>query len=115
MTANANVVPDREQLIAGLYRATKTPQLVEVPALTFLMIDGHGDPNTSVEYQDAIQALYTLSYGVKFAIKRVRGSQLQGVTAGRSVVGGGPGSVHRWRQGSLGLDGDDPATGRALR
>src|SRR5664279_3952873 len=38
------------------------------------MIDGHGDPNTSPEYRDAIQALYTLSYSLKFAIKRSGGA-----------------------------------------
>jgi hypothetical protein len=35
----------------------------------FLMLDGKGDPNTSLEYQQAIEALYTMSYGIKFALK----------------------------------------------
>jgi hypothetical protein len=35
----------------------------------FVMIDGHGDPNTSSEYAEAIQALYSLSYTLKFALK----------------------------------------------
>ena len=43
--------------------------LVEVPPLNFLMIDGKGDPNQSKDYQNAIDALYTLSYGLKFALK----------------------------------------------
>jgi hypothetical protein len=47
---------------------------VVVPELTFLMIDGRGDPNTSQEYQDAVQALFALSYGVKFAIRRSGGT-----------------------------------------
>jgi hypothetical protein len=43
--------------------------LVDVPALNFLMVDGHGDPNTATEYTDAIQALYSMAYTVKFALK----------------------------------------------
>jgi hypothetical protein len=42
---------------------------IDVPSLNFLMVDGQGDPNTALEYQLAIDALYTLSYGLKFALK----------------------------------------------
>lgn len=42
---------------------------VTVPPLWFLMIDGQGDPNTSPEYQAGIDALYTLSYTIRFAVK----------------------------------------------
>jgi len=38
-----------------------------------VMIDGHGDPNTSAEYADAIQGLYSLSYTLKFALKKELG------------------------------------------
>jgi hypothetical protein len=61
---------DREHTVAALYRATVTPRIVEVPELTFLMIDGHGDPSTSAEYQDAIRTLFTLTYSAKFANRR---------------------------------------------
>jgi hypothetical protein len=44
--------------------------IVEVPELAFLMIDGHGDPNTSEPYQDAIQALYSAAYTLKFTLKK---------------------------------------------
>jgi hypothetical protein len=44
-----------------------------VPELTFVMIDGHGDPNTSAEYREAIQAVYGLSYTLKFSLKRELG------------------------------------------
>jgi len=43
---------------------------VEVPAMNFLMIDGHGDPNTSADYADAIQTLYPLAYAIKFLCKQ---------------------------------------------
>lgn len=64
---------DRERTIAALYRATPAPRMVDVPQFTFLMVDGHGDPNTSRGYQTAVQTLFTLSYSVKFAIKRAGG------------------------------------------
>ena len=44
--------------------------VVDVPPMQFLMIDGHGDPNTAPEYQDAIEALYAVAYKVKFASKK---------------------------------------------
>jgi hypothetical protein len=56
-----------------LYHATRTPQLVEVPALRFLCLDGHGDPNTSPAYARAVQALYSVSYTAKFAVKKAGG------------------------------------------
>ena len=59
--------------IAHLYRATTTPQLVVVPPLTFLCLDGHGDPNTGSDYAAAVQALYSVSFAAKFAIKKSGG------------------------------------------
>lgn len=57
-----------------LYRGRPgRPELVDVPEATFLMIDGHGDPNTSVSYAKAIQALYSAAYTVKFALKKETG------------------------------------------
>ncbi len=50
--------------------STKQVELVDVPQMNFLMIDGRGDPNTSPEYQDAIEALYGLSYAIKFMVKK---------------------------------------------
>ncbi len=44
--------------------------MVEVPEMNFLMIDGMGDPNTSQSYQDAIEALYGVSYPIKFMVKK---------------------------------------------
>ena len=61
------------QRVDLLYRATTTPQLVQVPALKFLCVDGHGDPNTSVAYASAIQALYSVSYAAKFALQKAGG------------------------------------------
>jgi hypothetical protein len=53
-----------------LYHPSATVfELVEVPAMTYLMLDGHGDPNTAPEYSQAVEALYTLAYRVKFISK----------------------------------------------
>ena len=43
--------------------------LVDVPPMNYLMIDGHGDPNTAPEFQENTEALYTLAYTIKFALK----------------------------------------------
>jgi hypothetical protein len=45
------------------------PQVVEVPDLQYLMIDGHGDPNTPV-YGDAVSALYPVAYALKSASRK---------------------------------------------
>jgi hypothetical protein len=46
---------------------------VEVPSMNFVMIDGSGDPNTSMEYREAIEALYSISYTIKFTVKKEQG------------------------------------------
>ncbi|MDD9349120.1 MULTISPECIES: GyrI-like domain-containing protein [unclassified Mumia] len=43
--------------------------VVDVPEMSFLMIDGHGDPNTSPAYREAVEALYTTSYGARSIAK----------------------------------------------
>jgi hypothetical protein len=67
----AKIDPKRE--LKHFYSARQTPELVDVPELGFLMIDGHGDPNRSPRYQAAVEALYAVSSTLKFAIKRAGG------------------------------------------
>lgn len=56
------------------YRAPKGKfQIIEVPGLQYLMVDGHGDPNTSPAYADALAALYPVAYKLKFASKKQLG------------------------------------------
>ncbi len=43
--------------------------MVDVPPMNFLMIDGHGDPNTAQEYKDAVEALYAVAFRIKFISK----------------------------------------------
>jgi hypothetical protein len=51
----------------------KKVDLVRVPPMNFIMIDGKGDPNTSKAYRDSIDVLFSLSYTLKFAIKKEDG------------------------------------------
>jgi len=55
---------DSYQAKRGVFR------LVEVPPLHYLMIDGHGDPNTSLAFAEAIETLYPIAYKLKFASKQ---------------------------------------------
>jgi hypothetical protein len=48
-------------------------RILDVPELQYLMIDGHGDPNTSQEFKDAVEALYPIAYKLKFASKQELG------------------------------------------
>ena len=43
---------------------------VDVPDLKYLMIDGRGDPNDSIEFSEAVETLFAVSYAVKFAVKK---------------------------------------------
>lgn len=61
---------DYKRELRELYAPSSEPAIVDVPELSFLMIDGHGDPNSAPAYSEAIEALYTLSYTAKFALKR---------------------------------------------
>ena len=61
---------DFKKTLKHLYNPPREFTLVEVPEMQFVMIDGHGDPNTAQEYQDAVKALYAVAYKVKFASKR---------------------------------------------
>lgn len=46
---------------------------VEVPPIAYLMIDGHGDPNTAEAYRRAVEWLFSVSYAIKFASKKELG------------------------------------------
>jgi hypothetical protein len=61
---------DLRRELPELYTASGTPALVDVPELSCLMIDGHGDPDTAPEYAAAVEALYSVAYTIRFALKR---------------------------------------------
>lgn len=51
-----------------LYLPGTAPMEIAVPEMTFLMVDGAGDPNDPAgEYRRAAEILYTLSYTVKMS------------------------------------------------
>jgi hypothetical protein len=60
----------RKELKALYLPSAKTVTEVEVPPLTYLMIDGRGDPNTSAGYAAAVEALFSVSYTAKFMVRK---------------------------------------------
>ena len=48
---------------------SKDFQVVDVPTMNYLMIDGHGNPNTAQAYKDAVETLYPVAYKLKFMSK----------------------------------------------
>lgn len=62
---------DLKKELKSLYAASaKAVSEVEVPEMAYLMVDGEGDPNTSPAYAEAIEALFAVSYAVKFMVKK---------------------------------------------
>ncbi|GAC43623.1 GyrI-like domain-containing protein [Paenibacillus popilliae] len=55
----------------ALYQPKSTPSVIDVPEMTFIAIDGKGDPNTSADYADAVESLYGLSYAIKMGNKSI--------------------------------------------
>jgi hypothetical protein len=56
------------------YRAPRGRfEIVDVPDLRYLMIDGHGDPNTGPAFAQAVEALYPLAYKLKFMSRQTLG------------------------------------------
>ena len=62
---------DYKKKLKHLYKPTaKKVEIVDVPQMNFLMIDGEGDPNSSQSFSDAIEALFPLAYTLKFMVKK---------------------------------------------
>lgn len=67
---------DYKKKYKDLYLPKAKPMLVEVPEMTFIQVKGKGNPNTSEAYQNAIEILYGLSYGIKMS--KMSGEMPQG-------------------------------------
>ncbi len=52
--------------------SAKEISVVDVPAMNFLLVDGEGAP-TSPQYSEAIEALFTVAYTLKFMVKKEKG------------------------------------------
>jgi hypothetical protein len=53
--------------------SAKDFSIVDVPPMRYLMIDDSGNPSVSREYKETIEALYAVSYALKFASKKELG------------------------------------------
>lgn len=58
-----------------LYMPSAKPSLVDVPAMSFIMVDGSGDPN-GPEFLKAVEVLYGLSFAIKMS--KMKGNQPEG-------------------------------------
>jgi len=62
---------DLKKTLSDYFKArSETFTLVKIPKCNYLMVDGKGDPNTALEYADAIELLYGVSYTLKFLSKK---------------------------------------------
>ena len=61
---------DLRKQLKQFYTAAAAPAVVDLPPMSYLMVDGQGDPNTSADYAAAIGALYGVSFTLKFTFKR---------------------------------------------
>jgi len=62
---------DFKKELKHLYNpSSKEATIVDIPGMNFLMVDGAGNPNTVQAYKDAVEALYAMSYALKFMVKR---------------------------------------------
>lgn len=61
---------DYKKELKHLYKpSAKKVEIINVPAMDYLMVDGEGGPSAR-SFQEAIEALYGLSYALKFMIKK---------------------------------------------
>jgi hypothetical protein len=59
---------DVKKALKELYLPPTRPTIVDVPAMTFVMVDGAGNPNDEGgAYARAVRALYSLSYAIKMS------------------------------------------------
>ena len=49
--------------------SSKEPEIVEVTAFKYIMIDGQGYPEKTKDFQEKIKVLYGLSFTIKFMLK----------------------------------------------
>jgi len=59
---------DLKKKFKTLFAPKKTPQIIDVPALPYLMIDGEGAPE-SPAFAEAVAAIYPAAYTLKFHCK----------------------------------------------
>ncbi|WP_239066314.1 GyrI-like domain-containing protein [Microbacterium hibisci] len=73
MTGDPASKVDLKRTIAAYTAPRGSFEIVDVPPLRYLMVDGHGDPNTSKAYGDAVAAVFGVAYTLKFLSRRELG------------------------------------------
>lgn len=64
---------DLKKELKNLYNpSAKEVTSVDVPAMNFLLVNGEGAP-ASPQYIEAIEALFSVSYALKFMVKKGKG------------------------------------------
>lgn len=64
---------DLKKELKAIYNpSVKEVSVVDVPSMNFLLIDGEGSPS-SPQYREAIEALFSVSYALKFMAKKTQG------------------------------------------
>jgi hypothetical protein len=92
---------DLKKQLKHLYNPSKKEvTTVDVPPMKFLMIDGHGSPQ-SEGYAAALSALYTVAYTLKFAVKASHGVNygvmpLEGLWWGEGIEVFSEGNKDQW-------------------
>jgi hypothetical protein len=64
---------DLSRELQSLYfPSPRAPVIVDVPAMTYFMVNGKGNPNRGREFPNAMAALYGVAYTLKFSLKEER-------------------------------------------
>lgn len=62
---------DFRQELSYLYNASpKAYMVIDVPPMNFLSISGSGSPVTEDAFKEAVEAVFSLSYALKFAVRK---------------------------------------------
>ena len=62
---------DFKKIEKDLYQPRTIPSIINVPEMKYIAVDGKGDPNKSLEYAEAVELLYGLSYAIKMSNKSI--------------------------------------------
>ena len=60
---------DLKKRYKSLFTAKSAPALIDVPALSYLMVDG-ADAPSGTQFENAVGALYSVAYSIKFGRKK---------------------------------------------
>ena len=92
----------RKSLKTFYQPSAKDFAMVDVPKMTFIKVDGQGNPNEAPEYVRAVEWLYAVSYGLKFAVREATGRDyvvppLEGLWWADDMTSFATGAKARWR------------------